>query len=317
MSLPGFYEPSDVGRLYVERVGAVGEDAMAARRARGTPPAHPRTVVFGIDCQVAFCHPQGSLYVPGAEADVRRAVEWIYRHADAIDGLVFSMDTHASHQIFHAAWWEDAEGRPPAPLTVIRAADVRSGRWRPRFEPEASLEYCERLEATGRYVLTIWPYHALLGGVNHALLPALAEAALWHAVYSDAPSRFVLKGREPLTEMYSVFEPEVKQLGGRSVGAFDEDLYEHLVSFDRIVVFGEAKSHCVLATLESLLARMRRDDPALIRRVYVLEDAMSPVPPPPLDPLPPDLDFPAVAERAFAEFARAGVHRITTTADWP
>ncbi len=59
-------------------------------------------------------------------------------------------------------------------------------------------------------------------------------------------------------------------------------------------------------------------------KVWILEDAMSPVPPPPIDPLPPALDFPKIAERAIAEFGRAGMHVVTTgepvvtaTGNWP
>jgi hypothetical protein len=40
---------------------------------------------------------------------------------------------------------------------------------------------------------------------------------------------------------------------------------------------------------------------------------MSPVPPPPLDPLPPALDFPRVADEALRTFAAAGMRIVRTT----
>ncbi len=40
---------------------------------------------------------------------------------------------------------------------------------------------------------------------------------------------------------------------------------------------------------------------------------MSPVPAPPLNPLPPALDFPRIAERAFAELEAAGMHIVKTS----
>jgi hypothetical protein len=40
---------------------------------------------------------------------------------------------------------------------------------------------------------------------------------------------------------------------------------------------------------------------------------MSPVPPPPIDPLPRALDFPRVAEEAMVEFKEAGMHVVKTT----
>src|SRR5262249_32114135 len=95
--------------------------------------------------------------------------------------------------------------------------DVRRGRWRPVLRPEGfpefseatASEYCERLEKSGRYVLTIWPYHALLGGASHALVPALMEAALFHSVARRRETVFEIKGRSAVTENYSVLSPEV------------------------------------------------------------------------------------------------------------
>jgi hypothetical protein len=81
-----------------------------------------------------------------------------------------------------------------------------------------------------------------------------------------------------------------------------------------VYVFGQAKSHCVRATLLDLLEECNRRDPALLSRIHVLEDAMSPVAPPPIDPLPPALDFPRVAEETLRTVAAAGM-RVVRTAD--
>jgi hypothetical protein len=40
---------------------------------------------------------------------------------------------------------------------------------------------------------------------------------------------------------------------------------------------------------------------------------MSPVPAPPIDPLPPALDFPRIAAQAFDELAKEGMHIVKTT----
>ncbi|HUG54471.1 MAG TPA: nicotinamidase [Vicinamibacteria bacterium] len=322
-SPPPFYDRAAVGTLYLERAALVAGEATAFRKASRIPEAREdveRIAAFGIDAQVAFCIPGASLFVPGAVEDTARAVEWLYRHLDRLTTLVLSLDTHTVHQVFHPASWVDAEGRHPPPFTVIGTDDVRRGRWRPVLQAEgfpdvrsACLEYCEQLERSGRYVLTIWPYHALLGGASHALVPALMEAALFHSVSRRAETVFVVKGRSAVTESYSVLSPEVRRLGGRTVGEFDTGLFDLLLSHQRVYVFGQAKSHCVRATLLDLMEECRRRDPALLSRLYVLEDAMSPVPPPPLDPLPPALDFPRVAEEALATFAAAGMHVVRTT----
>jgi nicotinamidase-related amidase len=322
-ALPGFYDRAAVATLYVERGGRVAEEAAAWRARGGVRDAdqdEERIAAFGIDCQVAFCTPGASLFVPGAVEDTVRAVEWLYRNLTRITTLVLSLDTHSVHQVFHPAAWVDPHGRHPVPFTVITAGDVRAGRWRPVLRADdgvdagaACLEYCERLEASGRYVLTIWPYHALLGGTSHALVPALMEAALFHSVARRRETVFALKGRAALTENYSVLSPEVRELRGRPVGRFDAALFDLLLSHDRVYVFGQAKSHCVRATLQDVLEECQRRDPALLGRVHILEDAMSPVPPPPLDPLPEALDFPKVADEAIAAFARAGMRRARTT----
>lgn len=315
LPVPSFYDPSAVPLVRVERADVVAEAAVAYRRAHGVRPAaedRVRVAAFGIDAQIAFCTPGASLFVPGAVEDTARTLGWLYGNLDRLTTLVFSLDTHAVHQIFHPSYWTDESGGPPAPFTVITAADVAAGRFTPAREREAVLEYLERLERGGRYVLTIWPYHALLGGVSHALVPALMEAAIFHALVRDAEPRFEIKGREPLTESYSVLAPEVQELGGARIGRFNDALVDALVSHDRVYVFGQAKSHCVLATLRDLERRLTATDPRLLAKVHVLEDATSPVAPPRVDPLPPELDFPAVAARAFAELAAAGMKVVTT-----
>src|SRR5216110_1696663 len=182
MEPPRFYDRASVGKLYLERAAEVADAAHRARATLGLGDARrdgERIAAFGIDCQVAFCLPGASLFVPGAVEDTTRTVEWLYRNLARITTLVLSLDTHSVHQIFHPAAWVDAEGRHPEPFTVISTDDVRRGRWIPALRPEGfadvralCLEYCEQLERSGRYVLTIWPYHALLGGTSHALVPS-------------------------------------------------------------------------------------------------------------------------------------------------
>jgi nicotinamidase-related amidase len=314
--MPRFHEDARVGQLYLERAGEVAEEARAYASAHRIRPAREdrvRIAAFGIDVQVAFCTPGASLFVPGAVEDTQRTLRWLYTNLDRLTELVFSLDTHRVFQIFHPAWWQDAEGRPPAPLSVITAADIRAGRWRATRFPEESLAYCERLEASGKYVLTIWPYHALLGGQSHALAPAVYEASLFHALVRDTPTHFELKGEHPLTENYSVLAPEVMEVKGQKVGEFNARLFEHLMSFDRVYVFGQAKSHCVLSTLQDLQKHIERTDRSKMGRIVILEDAMSPVPAPPLNPLPPALDFPRVADAAIHGFREAGMRVARTT----
>ena len=184
LPLPDFYDPKQISQLYLERAGQIAEAGEAYAKQHGIAPAaqdKQKIAAFGIDVQVGFCTPGASLFVPGAVEDTTRTVEWLYRHLDKISGLFFSMDTHRVFQIFHPSWWVDAKGNHPAPFTPIFHEEVRAGKWTAVAHPKESLEYTKRLEASGKYVLTIWPYHTLLGGLTHALVPAVMEAALFHA----------------------------------------------------------------------------------------------------------------------------------------
>jgi nicotinamidase-related amidase len=314
---PRFYDPARVADLYLERAALVADEAVALRqRGAVTPSASDkvRIAAFGIDCQVGFCTPGASLFVPGAVEDTRRTIEWLYANLGKITAIHFSLDTHRVFQIFHPAWWIDEGGRHPAPFTNISHADVRAGKWKPIAHPAECLEYVKKLEASGKYVLTIWPFHTLLGGLSHALVPALMEAAMFHAIARQSQTHFETKGTHAMTENYSVMSPEVRELGGKTVGTFNAAFYKMLMEYDRIYVFGQAKSHCVLSTLNDLKEHILSTDPRLADKVVILTDATSPVPPPPIDPLPASLDFPAIAERGMKELEAAGMHLSTTAA---
>ncbi len=316
LPLPSFYDPARVSELYLERASLVADEAAAFATRHGVAPATSdkvRVAAFGIDCQVGFCVPGASLFVPGAVEDTRRTLAWLYGNLGVLTGLHFSLDTHRVFQIFHPSWWVDDQGRHPAPFSVIGYEDVRAGKWQPVAHPLESLEYTKRLAAQGKYVLTIWPYHTLLGGLSHALVPALMEAAIFHAVARRQQTHFETKGTHSLTENYSVMSPEVLELGGRSVGTFNAAFFKMLMEYDRVYVFGQAKSHCVLSTLRDLRVHIEGTDRALMDKIYVLEDATSPVPAPPIAPLPPELDFPRVADAAMEELRAAGMHIVKTT----
>ena len=314
--LPSFYERAKVPEIFLERAGLVAEAAEAYRvkeKIRAAASDKFRIAAFGIDAQIGFCTPGASLFVPGAVEDTQRTIDWLYGNIDKITGLHFSMDTHRLFQIFHPAWWIDASGKHPAPFTPIFFEEVRAGKWTPIKHPQECLEYCKKLEASGKYVLTIWPYHTLLGGISHALVPALMEAAIFHSIARTHQTHFETKGTHAMTENYSVMSPEVRELGGKTLGSFNAPFFKMLMEFDRVYVFGQASSHCVLSTLNDLRDHIQATEPALIEKIWILEDAMSPVPAPPIDPLPPTLDFPKIAARALEEFRRSGMHIVKTT----
>jgi nicotinamidase-related amidase len=140
---------------------------------------------------------------------------------------------------------------------------------------------------------------------------------MFHALVRDQPTVFETKGEHALTENYSVMAPEVTELGGSKVGRFNQALFDRLLSHDRVYVFGQAKSHCVLSTLRDLRDHILRKDPQSISKIHIIVDAMSPVPAPAMDPLPPALNFPLLASAGIDELAQAGMQIVQADAIVP
>jgi nicotinamidase-related amidase len=317
LPLPPFVDLDRVGQVFRVDYEARFADATAWAAEHDIGPAsddEPRTCLLLVDAQNTFCTPGFELFVAGrsgtgALEDSRRLCSFLYRNLAAVTELVVTLDTHQAFQIFHAPFLVDERGAHPSPYTLVTPDDVTAGRWRVDPEVAALLRtsnehlasYVEELAAGGKYDLTIWPFHAMLGGIGHALVSAVEEAVFFHAIARRAQTRFEIKGRSPLTEHYSVLGPEVELPD--PLGARNTSLVEHLAGFDRIVVAGQAKSHCVAWTVEDLLA----DLPEVASRLYLLEDCSSPV------VVPGAVDYTDDADAAFARFAEAGAHVVRSS----
>jgi nicotinamidase-related amidase len=242
----------------------------------------------------------------------------VYRNLGSITQVLPSLDTHHAMQVFHAIWLTDADGRHPGPYTLVTAEDVATGRWRmnpavaealgidPGYAARHLEHYTRRLAAGGKYDLTVWPYHAMLGGIGHALVSAVEEAIFFHGVARLSGPEFQVKGDNPLTEHYSMLGPEVTEgPDGDSLGAKNAQLIAKLLTFDAVVVAGQAKSHCVAWTIDDLLEgdAERR----LAERTYLLEDCTSPV------VVPGAVDYTDDADAAFERYAAAGMHVVRST----
>jgi nicotinamidase-related amidase len=309
LPLPPHWDPGrveDVWRVpYAERAA----EAKAWAEEHGVRLAEEderRICLVVVDVQNTFCTPGFELFVPGAPDDNRRLCEFVYRNLGAITQVIPTLDTHRAMQIFHPAWLVDADGRHPPPYTLVSTDDVERGVWRaadPALQAHL-LHYVRELEAGGRYRLTVWPYHALLGGIGHALVSAVEEAIFFHGIARSSPPAFELKGDNPLAEHYSVLGPEVKHgPDGEEIGRLNVPLIERLLGFNAVVFAGQAKSHCVAWTIDDLLGDAR----VLAERVYLLEDCTSPVVVPGL------VDYTDEANAAVERFAAAGMHVVRST----
>ena len=334
LPLPAHFEPERVAEVWRVPYGERAADAAAWAREHELRPAADdalRLALLLVDVQNTFCIPGFELFVggrsgTGAVDDNRRLCEFLYRNLDAVTEILPTLDTHRATQVFHAVWLVDENGDPPAPYTLVTVEDVERGVW--RFNPDAGRtlgidpadgerhlrHYVRRLAAGGKYALTVWPYHAMLGGVGHALVSSVEEAIFVHTIARRSQPEFLVKGSNPLTEHYSVIGPEVTfGSDGEPIASRNEELVERLLGFDAVVIAGQAKSHCVAWTIDDLLEGTGADR-RLAEKVYLLEDCSSPV------VVPGVADYTDDADAAFARFAEAGMHVVRSTdpiESWP
>jgi nicotinamidase-related amidase len=335
LPIPPHFYPQTVGEVWRIPYEDRARDAAAWAREHDLQPAandRLRVCLVAVDVQNTFCIPGFELFVggrsgTGAVDDNRRLCEFVYRNLDTITRIVPTLDTHRAMQIFHAIWLVDEEGRHPEPYTLISSADVLSGRWRVNpgaaeavgFDPEQTqrqlLHYVGSLEGSGKYHLTIWPYHAMLGGIGHALVSAVEEAVFFHGIARLSSPEFQVKGDSSLTEHYSVLGPEVTEgPEGQLLAPLNSTLVDELFAFDAVVIAGQAKSHCVAWTIADLLDSALLREKGLTEKVYLLEDCTSPV------VVPGAVDYTDEADAAFARFAEAGMNVVrsdTPIEAWP
>ena len=332
--MPPHFDPDRVGEVWRVDYERRARDAAAWAAEHDIRPASedsPRVCLLAVDVQNTFCIPGFELFVggrsgTGAVDDSRRLCEFVYRNLGTITQVFPSLDTHHAMQVFHAIWLVDEAGNHPEPYTLVSAEDVESGRWRVNEAVADALgldrgyaarhlaHYTRALAGGGKYDLTIWPYHAMLGGIGHALVPAVEEALFFHSVARYSQPEFQVKGDQPLTEHYSMLGPEVTEgPDGERLGGLNTALIEKLLEFDAVVVAGQAKSHCIAWTIDDLLedetVRLQ-----LAERTYLLEDCTSPV------VVPGTVDYTDEADAAFERYAEAGMHVVQSTTpieQWP
>jgi nicotinamidase-related amidase len=331
LPVPDFFAAEKVGMVwripYEERARGARDWAIQ----HGLRPASAdstKTWLMLIDVQNTFCIPDFELYVGGrsgrgAVEDNIRVCEFIYRNLGNITHITATMDTHKTVQVFHAIFFVDKDGNHPAPYTDIHATELRAAKWTfnpalssqlgltPEYGQQMMIHYAEQLEKKSKYALTIWPYHAMLGGIGHALVSSVEEAIFFHSIARVAQPDVEIKGDKPFTENYSVIGPEVLTGPmGEILGTHNQKFIEKLQQFDRLIIAGQAKSHCVAWTVSDLLEDIALVDLELAKKVYLLEDCTSPV------VVPGVVDHTDAADAAYERFAKAGMHIVKSTEEF-
>lgn len=331
--------PSHFDRTQVQNIWRVDYQARSidaknwAKKHNIKPSATDKTKIcfMAIDVQNTFCIPHFELFVGGktglgAVEDNIRLCEFLYRNMGYITEIAPTMDTHTAMQIFHPIFWINDLGEHPTPcVTMITLDDIQKGIW--KVNPaiayslakgnylglqQHALHYVKKLTDDGKYPLIIWSYHAMLGGIGHALVSSVEEAFFFHNIARHSQTNFEIKGGNPLTENYSVLRPEVLEgYDGRPIAQKNARFIQKLLTFDAVIIAGQAKSHCVAWTIDDLLTEINANDPTLAKKVYLLEDCTSPVVIPNL------IDFTPQADQAFQRFANAGMNIIKSTQNIP
>jgi nicotinamidase-related amidase len=328
LPIPDFFDANKVGSVWRIPYEERAKQARDWARRHAIQPASISSTfswLLLIDAQNTFCIPEFELFVGGRSGrgaldDNARLCEFIYRNLGAITHITATMDTHRAMQVFHAIFFVDGDGKHPAPFTDIHADELKSGKWNfnpalagefdlaPEYGQQMMIHYAEALEQKGKYALTIWPYHAMLGGIGHALVSSVEEALFFHSIARNTQYEIEIKGDKPFTENYSAIGPEVLTGPmGETLGARNTKFVERLQQVDRLIIAGQAKSHCVAWTVQDLLTDIQSVDPALAKKVYLLEDCSSPV------VVPGVVDHTDAADAAYGRFAEAGMNVVRST----
>lgn len=259
------------------------------------------TTLLLIDVQNDF-HPGGSLGIPSAKDDAHRIAAYVREHASSIDRIVATLDSHHKLHIAHPCFWTDRDGNHPNLFTLISAEDVSTGNWIPRSdlkhppvddevlatggEIRASIrkkggeldlvqycvEYCTRLEEKGRFQLCIWPEHCLVGTPGHNIVEDVRAAIDEWSDATGGSVECIQKGENLLTENYSALCAEVPICSKTS---FNKDFFDSLRKSERILVAGQALSHCVNYTVRDLVEHWPAEE---LNKITLLTDGASPVP---------------------------------------
>eukprot|EP01038_Epipyxis_sp_PR26KG_P015394 gene15394-20761_t len=222
-------------------------------------------VLLLIDPQVDF-HGGGSLAVAGADEDSHRISQMVEHNIDKIDEVIVTLDSHNPDHIAHALFWSgkiDGTGIEPSPFSQISSEDLLKGKWFPKDmqQMDHCIEYTRELEKKGRFMLTIWPPHCLIGSAGQKIFPPLAHSL---EIWKEKRLRDIVlvhKGMNNLTEMYSAIEAEVPL--PFDVQTFkNAPLVEKLKHARKLIIGGQALSHCVNYTCRDILKYWDAKNPA-------------------------------------------------------
>jgi nicotinamidase-related amidase len=161
-----------------------------------------------------------------------------------------------------------------------------------------ALEYVRRLERNGRYGLTVWPPHCLIGSPGHTVFPELFDALTgWESRFAFVD--YVTKGSNIMTEHYSAVVADVPDPADAST-QINTRLIQALEGADLVAIAGEARTHCLANTVRDIADGF--GDDSLVSKLVLLTDASSDIP-----------GFETHAQQFMSEMTARGMQLSTTT----
>eukprot|EP00986_Skeletonema_menzelii_P015765 scaffold12635_cov183-Skeletonema_menzelii.AAC.3 len=157
------------------------------------------------------------------------------------------------------------------------------------------IEYTRRLEASGKFQLMIWPEHCLVGTEGHNYVTSISDAMMEWSRKTGGSVEWVNKGQNLLTENYSALCAEVPVTKKTS---FDYQLLESLKTSEKLIMCGEAMSHCVNYTVRDIADHWPKEE---MGKLVVLKDCASTIP-----------GFEDASNKFLSDMAAAGVNVETT-----
>lgn len=234
-----------------------------------------RHALVMVDPQNDFCDPAGSLFVPGADEDMKRLAQHIRENGREYTDVIISMDCHDKVAIFHPKYWVDEEGNHPSPFTLISRKDLDAGRWTPasRYNDAYTKRTFDLMERRSEFDIMIWPEHCIVSTWGALICAPIMKAIDEWRDMTGRSVRYVFKGESPYHEEFSIFDgPDGACLSDRAT----EDMVARLTLCETVDFAGEALSHCVLESIKSYVKLVGQK---MIEKhtVTLLTDCTSPV----------------------------------------
>lgn len=264
-----------------------------------------KKVLVIIDPQNDFMDIDGAaLPVIGASADMDRVANLIDKVGDDFYDIQITLDSHHNYHIAHPMFMVNSSGEHPSPGTQVSVKDIKDGVWRAKIQQHQNLllDYVEQLEANGKYELTIWNPHCLIGSWGHQVYNPLFSALSDWEIRNTAIIGKTTKGSNWSTEHYSAIKSDIERADDPST-QLNTDFIKTLQEADRVYFAGEASSHCVANTVRDIVDNFGNSS---LDNLYLVEDAMSAV------VIPGIVSFQDLADNFFKDMKTKGLNTCTT-----